>query len=158
MRDGNGYRISGSKIYITNGIIANLVLLAAKTQPDGGAKGISLFIVDTTTPGFRRGRKLKKVGNHAQDTAELFFDDMHVPADSLLGEEENRGWAQLMNGLRKNEWWSPSVQSRWRGRPLNIRLNTCASAGVGKADRQSAEYTFQTRRNRHRYRCWAAVC
>lgn len=98
-RDGNGYRINGSKIFITNGIIADLVLLAAKTAPELGAKGVSLFLVDTRTPGFRRGRKLKKVGNHAQDTAELFFDDMHVPADALLGEAENRGWHQLMHGL-----------------------------------------------------------
>jgi acyl-CoA dehydrogenase len=98
-RDGNGYRINGSKIFITNGIIADLVLLAAKTAPELGAKGVSLFLVDTRTPGFRRGRKLKKVGNHAQDTAELFFDDMHVPADALLGEAENQGWHQLMHGL-----------------------------------------------------------
>ena len=98
-RDGNGYRINGSKIFITNGIIADLVLLAAKTAPELGAKGVSLFLVDTKTPGFRRGRKLKKVGNHAQDTAELFFDDMHVPADALLGEAENQGWHQLMHGL-----------------------------------------------------------
>lgn len=98
-RDGNGYRINGSKIFITNGIIADLVLLAAKTAPELGAKGVSLFLIDTKTPGFRRGRKLKKVGNHAQDTAELFFDDMHVPADALLGEAENQGWHQLMHGL-----------------------------------------------------------
>jgi acyl-CoA dehydrogenase len=98
-RDGNGYRINGSKIFITNGIIADLVLLAAKTVPELGAKGVSLFLIDTRTPGFRRGRKLKKVGNHAQDTAELFFDDMHVPADALLGEAENQGWHQLMHGL-----------------------------------------------------------
>jgi len=98
-RDGNGYRINGSKIFITNGIIADLVLLATKTAPELGAKGVSLFLVDTKTPGFRRGRKLKKVGNHAQDTAELFFDDMHVPADALLGESENQGWMQLMHGL-----------------------------------------------------------
>lgn len=99
LRDGNGYRINGTKTFITNGIIADIVLLAAKTAPDLGAKGISLFLVDTKTSGFRRGRKLKKVGNHAQDTAELFFDDMHVPADALLGEVENYGWIQLMHGL-----------------------------------------------------------
>jgi acyl-CoA dehydrogenase len=99
VRDGNGYRINGAKTFITNGTIANLVLLAAKTAPELGAKGISLFLIDTSTSGFRRGRKLKKVGNHAQDTAELFFDDMHVPADALLGETENRGWIQLMHGL-----------------------------------------------------------
>ena len=98
-REGNGYRIDGSKIFITNGIIADLVLLAAKTSPELGAKGVSLFLVDTKTTGFRRGRKLKKVGNHAQDTAELFFDDMQVPADALLGENENQGWMQLMHGL-----------------------------------------------------------
>ena len=99
VRDGNGYRINGAKTFITNGIIADLVLLAVKTAPDLGAKGISLFLIDTKTQGFRRGRKLKKVGNHAQDTAELFFDDMHVPADALLGEVENQGWTQLMHGL-----------------------------------------------------------
>ena len=99
VRDGDGYRINGAKTFITNGIIANVVLLAAKTAPDLGAKGISLFLIDTRTQGFRRGRKLKKVGNHAQDTAELFFDDMHVPADTLLGEAENQGWKQLMHGL-----------------------------------------------------------
>ena len=99
VRDGNGYRINGSKIFITNGIIADLVLLAAKTSPELGAKGISLFLIDTKTKGFRRGRKLKKVGNHAQDTAELFFDDMHVPGDALLGSAENLGWKQLMHGL-----------------------------------------------------------
>jgi acyl-CoA dehydrogenase len=98
-RNGNGYRINGSKVFITNGIIADLVLLAVKTAPELGAQGVSLFLVDTATPGFRRGRKLKKVGNHAQDTAELFFDDMLVPADALLGGEENKGWKQLMHGL-----------------------------------------------------------
>jgi acyl-CoA dehydrogenase len=99
VRDGNGYRINGSKIFITNGIIADLVLLAVKTAPELGAKGISLFLIDTKAKGFRRGRKLKKVGNHAQDTAELFFDDMHVPGDALLGGVENLGWKQLMHGL-----------------------------------------------------------
>ena len=99
VRDGNEYLVQGSKIFITNGIIADMVLLAAKTSPELGPKGISLFLVDTTTPGFRRGRKLRKVGNHAQDTAELFFDEMRIPPDSLLGGVENEGWRQLMHGL-----------------------------------------------------------
>jgi acyl-CoA dehydrogenase len=98
-RQGESYLIQGSKIFITNGIIADFVLVAAKTAPDLGPKGISLFIVDTTTAGFRRGRKLRKIGNHAQDTAELFFDDVRVPVDCLLGGVENQGWAQLMHGL-----------------------------------------------------------
>jgi len=99
VKDGDSYRINGAKTFITNGIIADIVLLAVKTAPDLGAKGISLFLIDTKTPGFRRGRKLKKVGNHAQDTAELFFDDMRVPAEALLGGQENQGWTQLMHGL-----------------------------------------------------------
>lgn len=99
VKDGNGYRINGAKTFITNGFIADVILLAAKTAPELGAKGISLFLVETKSPGFRRGRKLKKVGNHAQDTAELFFDDLHVPADALLGSVKNNGWKQLMHGL-----------------------------------------------------------
>jgi acyl-CoA dehydrogenase len=99
VRNGNGYVINGAKTFITNGVIADVVLLAAKTAPELGAKGISLFLVDTDSPGFRRGKKLKKIGNHAQDTAELFFDDVHVPADRLLGGVENAGWKQLAHGL-----------------------------------------------------------
>jgi len=99
VRDGDDYVINGAKIFITNGLISDLVLLAVKTDPELGHKGISLFLVDTTTPGFRRGRALEKLGNHAQDTAELFFEDMRVPADALLGGVENLGWTQLMRGL-----------------------------------------------------------
>ena len=98
VRDGNQYVINGSKIFITNGINADLILLVAKTDPERGAKGVSLFLVDTATEGFRRGRNLKKIGNKAQDTAELFFDDMAVPPDSMLGEQ-NDGWRLLMHGL-----------------------------------------------------------
>jgi len=99
VRDGDDYVINGAKIFITNGLISDLVLLAVKTNPELGHKGISLFLVDTVTPGFRRGRALEKLGNHAQDTAELFFEDMRVPADRLLGGVENQGWTQLMHGL-----------------------------------------------------------
>ncbi len=98
VRDGDDYVINGSKIFITNGIIGDLILLAAKTDPALGAKGVSLFLVDTATPGYRKGRNLKKVGNKAQDTAELFFDDMRVPAHCLLGGE-NEGWRILWHGL-----------------------------------------------------------
>jgi len=98
VRDGDDYVIDGSKIFITNGIIGDLILLAAKTDPNLGAKGVSLFLVDTSTPGYRKGRNLKKVGNKAQDTAELFFDDMRVPTDCMLGSE-NEGWRILWHGL-----------------------------------------------------------
>lgn len=86
-RDGRDYVINGSKIYITNGINADLVVVAAKTDPAGGARGMSLFLIDADTPGFKRGRKLDKIGQRSGDTAELFFEDMRVAPDSLLGEE-----------------------------------------------------------------------
>ena len=96
--DGNGYVINGAKTFITNGHIANRILLAVKTAPELGAKGVSLFWVDLNSEGVSRGRNLKKIGNKAQDTAELFFDEVKVPADSRLGEE-NAGWHILMDGL-----------------------------------------------------------
>jgi acyl-CoA dehydrogenase len=98
VRDGDDYVINGSKTFITNGIAGDMVLLVAKTAPALGAKGISLFLVDTSLPGYRKGRNLKKIGNKASDTAELFFDDVRVPADCLLGGE-NDGWRCLMTEL-----------------------------------------------------------
>jgi long-chain-acyl-CoA dehydrogenase len=99
-RDGNGYRLSGQKTFITNGQNANLVLVAAKTDPAGGARGISLFGVDTDkAEGFRRGRNLEKVGFHAQDTSELFFDEVALDGTNLVGAEENQGFYQLMAQL-----------------------------------------------------------
>ncbi|MBI1235765.1 MAG: acyl-CoA dehydrogenase [Alphaproteobacteria bacterium] len=99
-KDGNGYRINGSKTFITNGGTANFIIVVAKTDPSAGAKGTSLFMVETDgLDGFRRGRLLDKVGLKGQDTAELFFDDMWVPADALLGPEEGHGFIQLMQQL-----------------------------------------------------------
>ena len=99
-RDGEHYVISGSKTFNTNGYHADLVLLAAKTDPSRGAKGVSMFAVDVRDlPGFRRGRVLDKIGLKAQDTAELFFDEMRVPADCLLGGAEGLGFGQMMDQL-----------------------------------------------------------
>ncbi|AGU52670.1 acyl-CoA dehydrogenase, long-chain specific [Variovorax paradoxus B4] len=99
-RDGDHWRISGSKTFITNGMHAGLVCVAAKTDAAAGGKGISLLMVETEgTPGFRRGPLLDKMGQKTLDTTELFFDDVRVPADSLLGGEEGRGFAQLMQQL-----------------------------------------------------------
>lgn len=99
-KDGNGYVINGAKTFITNGGTANLVIVVAKTDPAGGAKGTSLMIVETDeVEGFRRGRKLDKIGLHAQDTCELFFEDVRVPAANLLGEGEGRGFIALMEQL-----------------------------------------------------------
>ena len=97
-RDGDAWRINGQKIFISNGQIADLVLLAAKTDPARGAHGVSLLLVDTSLPGFSRGRRLEKMGMHAQDTSELFFSDLRVPLDQLLGEE-GAGFRTMMNEL-----------------------------------------------------------
>ena len=99
VRDGDHYVINGAKTFITNGALADLVVVAVKTDPDAGAKGISLIVVETSTPGFRRGRVLDKVGLRGQDTAELFFDDVRVPVENLLGDEEGQGFIQLMQQL-----------------------------------------------------------
>lgn len=99
-RDGNHYVINGSKTFITNGQLANLIIVVTKTAPDKGAKGTSLFIVETdTADGFKRGRNLEKVGLKANDTSELFFDNVRVPAHALLGPEEGQGFVQLMQQL-----------------------------------------------------------
>jgi alkylation response protein AidB-like acyl-CoA dehydrogenase len=98
-RDGDGWILGGSKTFITNGINADLVIVVAKTDPEApGAKGLSLLVVERDMPGFSRGRNLEKVGLKAQDTAELFFDDVRVPAENLLGGE-NRGFFHLMENL-----------------------------------------------------------
>ncbi|GAB3006849.1 acyl-CoA dehydrogenase family protein [Amycolatopsis acidiphila] len=98
VRDGDYYVINGAKTFITNGGLADLVVLAVKTDPDAGAQGVSLIAVPTDTPGFRRGRVLDKIGLKGQDTAELFFDDVRVPAANLLGEE-GHGFIQMMQQL-----------------------------------------------------------
>jgi acyl-CoA dehydrogenase len=98
-RSGNGWVVNGSKTFITNGQHADLVVLAAKTDPSAGAKGVSLFLVEASSPGFRRGRKLKKLGMDWADTSELFFDDMKLPADALLGSVEGQGFVQMMEKL-----------------------------------------------------------
>lgn len=98
VRDGNEYIINGSKTFISNGLTADLIIVVCKTDPTAGAKGISLIAVEATRAGFRRGRKLQKVGQYAQDTAELFFDNVRVPASNRLGEE-GKGFAYLMGEL-----------------------------------------------------------
>jgi len=99
-KSGNGYVLNGSKTFITNGQHANLIVVVAKTDTGAGAKGVSLMVVETeSAPGFRRGRKLKKLGLDAADTSELFFDDVKLPAENLLGTEEGQGFAQLMRDL-----------------------------------------------------------
>ncbi|MEO0982070.1 MAG: acyl-CoA dehydrogenase family protein [Pseudomonadota bacterium] len=99
-KDGNEYVVNGSKTFISNGQTADLIVVVAKTDPTEGAKGVSLVLVDTDDlDGFERGRNLEKVGQHAADTSELFFNDVRVPADAILGGEEGKGFVQLMQQL-----------------------------------------------------------
>ncbi len=97
-KDGDEYVINGSKTYITNGQNADVVIVVAKTNPEEGAKGISLILVEADREGFARGRNLDKIGQHSADTSELFFNDVRVPISNCLGEE-GRGFIALMNQL-----------------------------------------------------------
>lgn len=99
-REGNEYVINGSKTFITNGMLAGVILLVVKTDPAQGARGISIIIIDTEDcAGFKVGRVLDKIGMKAQDTAELFFDNVRVPASAILGGKEGQGFFQLMADL-----------------------------------------------------------
>ncbi|WP_373086335.1 acyl-CoA dehydrogenase family protein [Sneathiella sp.] len=98
VKDGDEYVINGSKTFITNGFMCDLVIVVTKTDPEAGAKGTTLFLVEATRDGFDKGRNLDKLGLKAQDTSELFFDDVRVPATNMLGEE-GRGFICLMKEL-----------------------------------------------------------
>jgi acyl-CoA dehydrogenase len=98
LREGDHYRLNGAKTFISNATTCDLAVVVAKTDPAAGAKGVSLLVVDTTLPGVKKGSPLKKIGLKAQDTGELFFEDVMVPVDHLLGEE-GRGFAYLMQEL-----------------------------------------------------------
>ncbi|OBC10697.1 acyl-CoA dehydrogenase [Mycobacterium sp. 852013-50091_SCH5140682] len=103
VRDGDDYVINGSKTFISNGSHCDLLVIVAKTDPSAGAAGVSLIVAETTDAlqGFERGRVLEKVGQHGQDTRELFFTDMRVPAANLLGAQEGLGFYQLMEQLAR---------------------------------------------------------
>jgi acyl-CoA dehydrogenase len=98
LADGDDYLVNGSKTFITNGQHAGVVVLAAKTDPRAGAKGTTLLLVDTTLPGFKRGRNLEKIGLHSADTSELFFDNLRVPQSAVLGRVGN-GFGHLIDEL-----------------------------------------------------------
>ena len=131
VRDGDDFVINGQKVFITNGHLADLLVLAARTSPTGG-KGVTLFLVETDSPGFQRGRRLQKIGCKAQDTAELFFSDLRVPAANVLGEVD-RGFVLLMTQLAQERLMQAvravavlrerrsSGRSRTPGRATNVR-------------------------------------
>jgi len=129
-KDGNGYVVSGSKTFITNGQLANLILVVAKTDPSLGAKGTSLVVVETDeAEGFERGRNLDKVGMEGNDTSELFFNDVKVPTENILGPGEGQGFVQLMQQLPQER--------------LNIAVGGVAAAERGLAS--TLEYVKQRR-------------
>lgn len=100
IREGNAYKLSGQKTFITNGQHANLIIVAAKTDPKEGSKGVSLVVVETDgAQGFQRGRNLDKIGLHAADTSELFFDNVEIPPENILGQDEGQGFYQMMQQL-----------------------------------------------------------
>jgi butyryl-CoA dehydrogenase len=99
-KEGNGYRINGSKTFITNGTICDFITVAAYTDPSKRGIGINLFVVNREDPGFSVTKKLKKLGNHSSDTAELAFDDCYVPKERMIGEEEGGGLEQLEETLK----------------------------------------------------------
>jgi long-chain-acyl-CoA dehydrogenase len=140
VKDGDDWLLTGAKTFITNGIHADLVIVVARTDPAAGSRGISLLVVERDMPGFTRGRKLQKVGLAAQDTAELFFDQVRVPAANMLGAE-GTGFVSLMINLPKEriniayqawaatrqalEWTLAYVKERTAfGKPLAAFQNT----------------------------------
>lgn len=127
MRDGDEYVISGQKTFITNGQTADLFLVACKTDRSQGAKGISLIVVETDRPGFQRGRRLKKLGTKAQDTSELFFNEVRVPVSNLIGEEGS-GFTYMMQELA------------WERMHVGIQAVSCCEAAL--------EWTIDYTRNR----------
>src|ERR1700731_523938 len=97
-RNGDGFVINGQKVFISNGQLCDLIVLATKTDASAGASGVTLFLVESDRPGFTRGRNLEKLGMKAQDTSELFFQDVRVPASNMLGQE-GKGFGQIMTKL-----------------------------------------------------------
>jgi alkylation response protein AidB-like acyl-CoA dehydrogenase len=114
VRDGDDFVVDGAKTFITNGLNADLVVTAVKTDPDAGRKGISLLVIEADRPGFSRGRKLAKVGQHAADTSELFFDGVRVPSSNVLGEVDG-GFYTMMSHLAQ-ERLSVAVQATAQAR------------------------------------------
>jgi acyl-CoA dehydrogenase len=125
IKSGNAYVVNGSKTFITNGQLANLIIVVAKTDPTAGAKGTSLIVVETDgAEGFERGRNLHKIGMEGNDTSELFFNDVQVPADNIIGGVEGQGFIQLMQQLPQER--------------LNIAIQGVAAAERGLE--QTLEY------------------
>lgn len=123
-KDGEEYILNGQKTFISNGLNSNLVIVAAKTDPKAGHKGISLICVEDGTPGFSKGRKLEKMGMHSQDTAELVFEECRVPVSNLLGEE-GKGFHYLMEKLQRERLFSVVGSQAMAEAMLELTLRYC---------------------------------
>ncbi len=148
-KDGDDYVLNGQKTFITNGTRASFITLLAKTNPDAGAHGCSFFLVPTDLKGFRVGGKLEKIGNHASDTAELFFDDLRIPKRYLLGEE-NMGFMYLMQNFQSERLIGCGERAGWRalGRGVLAQVRRGAR-GVRQADHQARGVAAQVRGHVH---------
>ncbi|MCI2416699.1 acyl-CoA dehydrogenase family protein [Saccharopolyspora sp. K220] len=124
VRDGDDFVINGQKTFISNGILADLVIVVARTDPDAGHEGISLLVVERGTPGFERGRNLDKIGQKSQDTAELFFNDVRVPARNLLGVE-GQGFIHLMQNLPQERLSIAVASAASAAKVLEITKDYC---------------------------------
>lgn len=122
VKDGDDYILNGAKTFISNGILADLVIVAAKTDMTAGARGITLFVVERGMPGFERGKQISKVGLHAQDTAELFFEDCRIPAGNRLGIE-GEGFKYLMQKLQQERLMVSLVAQASAERCLKLTLD-----------------------------------
>jgi alkylation response protein AidB-like acyl-CoA dehydrogenase len=147
VRDGDDYVVSGSKTFITNGLLADLVVLAVKTDPTEGAAGTSLLIAEVgeEVPGFRRGGVLHKIGLQGNDTAELFFDEVRVPAANLLGPEEGRGFYQMMEQLPQERLviGVSAVAAMERAMDLTVRYTKQRTAfGKTLFEQQNTRFTL----------------
>jgi len=141
VREGDHYVVNGAKTFITNGLSANLMIVCVKTDPGAGRRGISLIVVDTDTPGFERGRKLEKLGLRTQDLAELAFNEMVVPAENLLGEE-NRGFEYLTSNLAQ-ERLSLAINAQAAAAATVARtLEHVRTRGNGLAASQTTKFTL----------------
>ncbi len=121
VKDGDSYILNGSKTFISNGLNNDLAIVAAKTNPEAGHKGISLFVVERDTPGFTRGKNIPKIGFHAGDTAELFFEDCRVPAANMMGKE-GAGFVYLMQKLQQERLLSAVVNIFMAKRSLDLTM------------------------------------
>ncbi|SLJ99591.1 acyl-CoA dehydrogenase [Novosphingobium mathurense] len=144
-RDGDDWIINGSKTFISNGQTADLVLVVCKTDHEAGAKGISLIAVEGNRSDFKRGRNLDKIGRDAQDTSELFFDGVRVPASNLLGRIEGQGFAQLMSMLPQERLGIAAMGLAILERALSLTIDyTRERRAFGKAlfDFQNTQFTL----------------